>query len=345
MVRHRPGALRGDDRRCCATTACSSATATRSRRSASCCCCCRACPASARRSTAPTSASRLGPLIVPAGRVREDRDRRLPGQLPARHAPAARASARGASLGITIPPLKHFGPLLVVWGAAMVMLVLHPRPRLVADVLRRLPRDALRGDQPASRSSLVGLALFALGAWVLYHARPTITTASTPGSTRSTRALRQASAAATSSRSRCSRRPTAGSSARASARRCSNGRRRRRCCPRAQTDLIYAVIVNELGLDRRVRRALHLPAGRRARLQDRHARARLVLQAAGHRADGGLRAAGLRDRRRRHQGDPADRRDAAVHLLRRLVDPRELRAARAAAAGLRPRAARGAEPR
>ena len=26
-------------------------------------------------------------------------------------------------LGVTIPPLKHFGPLLVVWGAAMVMLV------------------------------------------------------------------------------------------------------------------------------------------------------------------------------------------------------------------------------
>src|SRR5918994_1822472 len=26
-------------------------------------------------------------------------------------------------LGVTLPPLKHFGPLLVVWGAAMVMLV------------------------------------------------------------------------------------------------------------------------------------------------------------------------------------------------------------------------------
>ncbi|HET6550655.1 MAG TPA: FtsW/RodA/SpoVE family cell cycle protein, partial [Solirubrobacter sp.] len=26
-------------------------------------------------------------------------------------------------LGVTIPPLKHFGPLLVVWGAAMLMLV------------------------------------------------------------------------------------------------------------------------------------------------------------------------------------------------------------------------------
>ncbi len=27
-------------------------------------------------------------------------------------------------MGVTIPPLKHFGPLLVVWGAAMAMLVL-----------------------------------------------------------------------------------------------------------------------------------------------------------------------------------------------------------------------------
>ena len=26
-------------------------------------------------------------------------------------------------LGVTIPPLKHFGPLLVVWGAAMLMLI------------------------------------------------------------------------------------------------------------------------------------------------------------------------------------------------------------------------------
>ena len=111
--------------------------------------------------------------------------------------------------------------------------------------------------------------------------------------------------------------------------------------PAAQTDLIYSVIVNELGLIGACAVLLHLPAGRRARLQDRHARARLVLQAAGHRADRGLRAAGLRHRRRRHARHPADRRDAALHLLRRLVDPGQLRAARAAAADLRPRAPRG----
>ena len=26
-------------------------------------------------------------------------------------------------LGVTIPPLKHFGPVLVIWGMAMVILV------------------------------------------------------------------------------------------------------------------------------------------------------------------------------------------------------------------------------
>ena len=28
-------------------------------------------------------------------------------------------------MGVTIPPLKHFGPLLVIWGASMLMLVLN----------------------------------------------------------------------------------------------------------------------------------------------------------------------------------------------------------------------------
>ena len=61
------------------------------------------------------------PARVPAGRVREDRDRHLPRQLPARHAAGAGPGARRFA-GVTIPPLKHFGPLLVVWGAAMLML-------------------------------------------------------------------------------------------------------------------------------------------------------------------------------------------------------------------------------
>jgi cell division protein FtsW (lipid II flippase) len=76
--------------------------------------------------------------------------------------------------GITIPPLKHFGPLLVVWGAAMVMLF------FIQDLGSSL---MFFGGFLAivyvatNRFSFVavGLSLFAAGAWVLYHARPTIT--------------------------------------------------------------------------------------------------------------------------------------------------------------------------
>ncbi len=51
--------------------------------------------------------------------------------------------------GITLPRLKHIGPLLLVWGAGDADARIHPRPWLVTDVLRRLSSDALRGDRPA----------------------------------------------------------------------------------------------------------------------------------------------------------------------------------------------------
>jgi cell division protein FtsW (lipid II flippase) len=76
--------------------------------------------------------------------------------------------------GITVPPIKHFGPLLVVWGAAMAMLF------VIQDVGSSL---MFFGGFLAvlyvatNRLSFVtiGLALFAAGSWVLYHVRPTIT--------------------------------------------------------------------------------------------------------------------------------------------------------------------------
>jgi cell division protein FtsW (lipid II flippase) len=76
--------------------------------------------------------------------------------------------------GITIPPLKHFGPLLAVWGAAMVLLF------VIQDVGSSL---MFFGGFLAvlyvatNRLSFVGigLALFAAGSWFLYHVRPTIT--------------------------------------------------------------------------------------------------------------------------------------------------------------------------
>jgi cell division protein FtsW (lipid II flippase) len=76
--------------------------------------------------------------------------------------------------GVTIPPLKHFGPLLIVWGAAMAMLF------IIQDLGSSL---MFFGGFLAvlyvatNRFSFVaiGLSLFAAGSWVLYHARPTIT--------------------------------------------------------------------------------------------------------------------------------------------------------------------------
>ena len=127
--------------------------------------------------------------------------------------------------------------------------LLHPRPRLVADVLRRLPGDALRGHQPllvrgrrpvAVRRGVVG----PLPRPPDHHA-DRVDAWQHPFGRRSTTCR----AAATRSRSRSSRRPTAGLFGRGfGAGRCSTRRAARRCCPRAQTDLIYAVIVNELGL-------------------------------------------------------------------------------------------------
>ena len=170
MVRRRPRPLRGDDRRSCATTACSSATATdRRRRPAAAAAAARA-RGSARRSTAPTSAS--SSARSPSSRPSS---RRSGSSSSSRATCATRAQVlvvgRDASLGVTIPPLKHLGPLLVVWGAGDGDARLHPRPRLLADVLRRLPGAALRGDRTGCSFPVVGLALFVVGAWFFAHDR------------------------------------------------------------------------------------------------------------------------------------------------------------------------------
>jgi cell division protein FtsW (lipid II flippase) len=71
--------------------------------------------------------------------------------------------------GLTIPPLKHFGPLLVVWGASMVMLV------YIRDLGSSLMFFgaflALLYVATARLSYVVaGLALFFVGAWFMTHA-------------------------------------------------------------------------------------------------------------------------------------------------------------------------------
>src|SRR3954464_6622923 len=76
--------------------------------------------------------------------------------------------------GITIPPLKYLGPLLVVWGAAMAMLFviqdLGSSLMFFGGFLAVLYVATNRFSFVA-----VGLSLFAAGSWALYHARPTIT--------------------------------------------------------------------------------------------------------------------------------------------------------------------------
>jgi cell division protein FtsW (lipid II flippase) len=71
--------------------------------------------------------------------------------------------------GITIPPLKHFGPLLVVWGASMFMLV------YIRDLGSSLMFFgaflALLYIATARLSYVVaGVALFFVGAWVMGNA-------------------------------------------------------------------------------------------------------------------------------------------------------------------------------
>ena len=108
--------------------------------------------------------------------------------------------------------------------------------------------------------------------------------------------------------------------------------------PAAHTDLIYAVIVNEIGLFGACGLLLVYLLFVGPRVQDGHGGRRRLLQAAGRGAERGVRAAGVRDRGRRDQGHPADRRDAAVRVLRRQLDRGQHDAAGAAADRLRPRA-------
>jgi cell division protein FtsW (lipid II flippase) len=67
-------------------------------------------------------------------------------------------------LGVTIPPLKHFGPLLVVWGGAMVMLVFI---RDLGSSLMFFGGFLALLYVATNRLSFVtiGLAMFGVGAW------------------------------------------------------------------------------------------------------------------------------------------------------------------------------------
>jgi cell division protein FtsW (lipid II flippase) len=108
----------------------------------------------------PTEFAKIGIVIFLASYLRDTRQLLVAG---------ARRIA-----GITLPPLKHFGPLLVIWGIAMLLLI----------VIRDLGSSLMFFGAflavlyvATSRVSfvVVGLLLFGLGAWYLGTHVPHVT--------------------------------------------------------------------------------------------------------------------------------------------------------------------------
>jgi cell division protein FtsW (lipid II flippase) len=76
-------------------------------------------------------------------------------------------------LGVTIPPIKYFGPLLAIWGATMALLF------VIQDIGSSLMffggfLAVLYVATNRASFVVVGLALFAVGSYALYEVRPTI---------------------------------------------------------------------------------------------------------------------------------------------------------------------------
>jgi cell division protein FtsW (lipid II flippase) len=100
----------------------------------------------------PTEFSKIGLVIFLASYLRDTRQVMVLG-------------ARRV-LGVTLPPLKHFGPVLVIWGVAMVALL------LLSDIGSSLMfYGALLSMLYVATGRLsfvvIGLAAFAVGAWYL----------------------------------------------------------------------------------------------------------------------------------------------------------------------------------
>ncbi len=74
-------------------------------------------------------------------------------------------------LGVTLPPLKHFGPMLVVWGASMFMLVFI---RDLGSSLMFFAAFLALLYVATGRFSFVviGMAMFSLGAWFIASTVP-----------------------------------------------------------------------------------------------------------------------------------------------------------------------------
>ncbi len=102
----------------------------------------------------PAEFAKIGIVVFLAAYLRENRDVMI-------------LSARRV-LGLTFPPLKHFGPLLFVWAAAMASLF------VIRDIGSSLMffgafLAVLYVATNRFGFVLVGLVLFALGAWAVTH--------------------------------------------------------------------------------------------------------------------------------------------------------------------------------
>ena len=298
---------------------------------------CRACRASARRSTAPTWRVKLGPIAFQPAEFAKIaiviflasylRDTRQVLVLGARRI-----------LGVDAAAAQALRPAAGGLGRGDAHADLHPRPRLVADVLRRVSWRCSTSPPTACPSWSIGMAMFVVGAWFVGtnvgHVHDRVEAWRHPFDPQLYDKVGGSYQVAQSLFAQADGGMLGQGFGQALIKQPDGTP----LLPAPHTDLIYAVITNELGLVGAcgVILVYLLIAERGFKIAT--AGARLVLDAAGDRPDRGDGPAGVRDRRRRDQGDPADRRDAAVRLLRRLVDPRELRPAGAAAARLRPRA-------
>ncbi len=189
-------------------------------------------------------------------------------------------------LGVTIPPLKHFGPVLVIWGMAMVILV------LLHDIGSSLMfygalLAVLYVATDGSRSCVVGLVAFGSAPGTSARTSRTSTRASRSGCTRSTPTVQRQDAAGSYQLANALFAQAAGGlfgQGFGQATLTDPGHAATYLLPAPEHRHDLRGHHRRARAVRRLRRAAHLPAVRRARVQDGDARARLVLEAAGGRA-------------------------------------------------------------
>ena len=146
-------------------------------------------------------------------------------------------------LGVTIPPIKYFGPLLVIWGAAMLMLIFI---RDLGSSLMYFGAFLALVYVATNRLSfvLVGFVLFGLGAWFMAthvpHIQDRVDIWLDPFKTYSSSGYQIANGMFAQADG-----GLFGTGLGASVLRLPGGAP---LIPAPQTDMIYAVVVNELGL-------------------------------------------------------------------------------------------------